>query len=147
LEDVQKFKNPCLTISNEVLMPERREPSYLLLSTAPSAPPSDLQLHMANASALNVYWNDVPLIHQDGVILGYRLLLQREDGGSVVRNITLGPDVHGYIVSDLLIFQNYSVQILAFTMKGDGPLSEKVYRMTDESGELNGLELKRTLLV
>jgi len=100
---------------------------------------------MANSTALNVYWNDVPLIHQDGVILGYRLLLEKEDGGPVVWNITLGPDLHGYNVSDLLIFQNYSVQILAFTSKGDGPLSEKVYQMTDESGELNGLELKGTL--
>ena len=98
---------------------------------------------MANKSALNVYWNDVPLIHQDGVILGYRLQLQKDEGGPVVWNITVGADVHGYIVSDLLIFQNYSVQILAFTIKGDGPLSEKVYQMTDESGELNGLELKR----
>ena len=87
----------------------------------------------------------MPLIHQDGVILGYRLQLQKEDGGPVVWNITVAADVHGYIVSDLLIFQNYSVQILAFTIKGDGPLGEKVYQMTDESGELNGLELKRIL--
>lgn len=87
----------------------------------------------------------MPLIHRDGVILGYRLLLKREDDGPVVWNITVRPDVHGYIFSGLLIFQNYSIQILAFTIKGDGPLSEKVYQMTDESGELNGLELKRTL--
>ena len=127
------------------VMSERRNSSHLFLSIAPSAPPSGLQVHMANSSALNVYWNDVPLIHQDGVILGYRLVLEKEDGGPVVWNRTLGPDVHGYIVSDLLIFQNYSVQILAFTSKGDGPLSQKVYQLTDESGELNGLELKRTL--
>ena len=101
---------------------------------------------MANESALNVSWNDVPLTHQDGLILGYRLQLQKEDCGTVVWNITVGPDVHGYIVSDLLIFQNYSAQILAFTIKGDGPLSEKVYQMTDESGELNGLELKTCAL-
>ena len=117
----------------------------MFLCTAPSAPPSDVQLHMANESALYVYWNDVPLTHQDGVILGYRLRLQKEDGGPVVWNITVGPDVPGYVFSDLSIFQNYSVQILAFTIKGDGPMSEKVYQMTDESGEFNGLELKRTL--
>lgn len=71
--------------------------SYLPLSTAPSAPPSNLQLHMANESALNVYWNDVPLIHQDGIILGYRLHLQKEDGGPVVLNITVGADIHGIL--------------------------------------------------
>lgn len=100
---------------------------------------------MANESALHVSWNDVPLIHQDGVILGYRLQIQKENGGPLVWNLTVGADVHGCIVSDLLIFQNYSVQILAFTNNGDGPLSEKVYQMTEESGELNGLKLKRTL--
>ena len=117
----------------------------MYLCTAPSAPPSDVQLHMANESALNVYWNDVPLTHQDGVILGYRLRLQKEDDGPVVWNITVGPDVTGYIFSDLSIFQNYSVQILAFTIKGNGPMNEKVYQMTDESGEFSGLELKRTM--
>jgi len=94
---------------------------------------------MANESALHVHWNDVQLTHQDGVILGYRLKLQKEDGSLVVWNITVGADVHGYTFSDLLIFQNYSIQILAFTIKGDGPLSEKVFQMTDESGKLNGL--------
>lgn len=90
---------------------------------------------MANETALDVHWNDVPLIHQNGVILGYRLLLQQEDGGPVVWNITVGPDVRWYMFTDLLIFQNYSIQILAFTIKGDGPLSDKVYQMTDESGK------------
>lgn len=118
---------------------EIRKPSDVFLSTAPSAPPSDVELNMANESALHVHWNDVQLTHQDGVILGYRLKLQKEDGSLVVWNITVRADVHGYTFSDLLIFQNYSIQILAFTIKGDGPLSEKVFQMTDESGKLNGL--------
>lgn len=77
----------------------------------------------------------MPLIHQNGIIRGYRLYLEREDGNSVVWNITVGPDVRVYVFTDLLIFQNYSIEILAFTIKGDGPLSEKVYQTTDESGE------------
>lgn len=90
---------------------------------------------MANETALDVHWNDVPLIHQNGVILGYRLLLQQEDGGPVVWNVTVGPDIRWYMFTDLLIFQSYSIQILAFTIKGDGPSSDKVYQMTDESGK------------
>ena len=74
-------------------------------------------------------------IHQNGIILGYRLRFQQEDGGPLLWNITLAPDVHMYIFSDLWIFQNYSIQLLAFTVKGDGPWNEKVYQMTDESGE------------
>ena len=111
-------------------------PSHaVVLSPVPSASPSDVQLLMANETTLYVFWNNVPFIHQNGIILGYRLRLQREDGNSVAWNITLGAHVHEYILSGLMIFQNYSTQIMAFTVKGDGPFSEKVYQMTDESGE------------
>jgi len=90
---------------------------------------------MANESALNANWIDVPLIHQNGVILGYRLLLQQEDNGPVVWNVTVGPDVRWYMFTNLKIFQTYSTQILAFTIKGEGPLSAKVYQKTDGSGK------------
>lgn len=109
--------------------------SCFSLSTVPSASPSDVRLHMGNETTLNVYWNNVTMIHQNGIILGYRLRLQREDGNSVARNITVGPDAYAYVFSDLLIFQNYSIQLTAFTVKGNGPWSEKKYQVTDESGE------------
>jgi len=90
---------------------------------------------MANEFALNASWIDVPLIHKNGVILGYRLLLQQEDGGPVVWNVTVGPDVRWYMFTNLKIFQTYSTQMLAFTIKGEGPLSAKVYQMTNGSGK------------
>lgn len=90
---------------------------------------------MTNESALNANWHDVPLIHRNGVILGYRLLLQREDGGPVVWNVTVGPDVRWYMFTNLNSFQIYSTQILAFTIKGEGPLSAEVSRRTDGSGK------------
>ena len=102
---------------------------------------------MTNESALNAYWGYVPLIHQNGVILGYRLLLQQEDGGPVVWNVTVRPDVHGYMFTNLEIFQTYSTQILAFTIKGEGPLSAKVDQRTDESGKWNNQYTYRNFLV
>lgn len=107
----------------------------LFLFTAPSAPPYDVQLHVVNKTTLIAHWNDVPLIHQNGVILGYRFLFQREDGSPVERNVTVSPDVHEYRFPGLLIFQNYSIQVLAFAIKGDGPFNDKVYQMTNESGK------------
>ena len=114
---------------------ERLNPCVLwLLSTVPSAPPSHVHLQMVNDSALKAYWRDVPLIDQNGVILGYRLLLQQEDGGPVVWNVTVEPDVRWYMFTNLEIFQTYSTQILAFTIKGEGPLSANVSQKTDGSG-------------
>ncbi|XP_078350694.1 protein sidekick-1-like [Oculina patagonica] len=103
----------------------------------PSEPPSDIQLDMVNETTLNASWNEVDLIHQNGVILGYRLRFQQEDGGPVLWSKTLAPNVSMYIIPDLLIFQNYSIQLMAFTIKGDGPWSEKVYQMTDESSKFD----------
>ena len=68
--------------------------------------------------------------------MGYRLRIQPEDGNSTIWNITIGPDFRMYVFSELSNFQNYSIQVMAFTIKGDGPWSEKVYQMTDESGRL-----------
>ena len=90
---------------------------------------------MTNESALNANWHDVPFIHQNGVILGYRLLLQQDDGGPVVWNVTVGRHVRWYLFTNLETFQTYSTQILAFTIKGDGPMSGKVYQKTDGSGK------------
>ncbi|XP_078352309.1 uncharacterized protein LOC144637005 [Oculina patagonica] len=104
---------------------------------APSKPPSGIELDMVNETTLNASWNEVDLIHQNGVILGYRLRFQQEDGGPVLWSKSLAPNVSMYVFPDLLIFQNYSIQLMAFTIKGDGPWSEKVYQMTDESTPIN----------
>ena len=90
---------------------------------------------MVNETALSAYWSDVELIHQNGVILGYRLRFQQEVDGPVLWDITLEPDVYMYFFPGLRIFQNYSIQLMAYTIKGDGPWSEKVYQMTDESSK------------
>ena len=108
------------------------------LPTVPSAPPYNIHLDMVNTTALNASWHYVTLIHQNGIILGYRVRFQQEDGGPLLWNMTVGPDVHHFLFSDLLIFQSYSIQMKAFTIKGDGPWNNKTYQLTDESSKWNG---------
>ena len=105
------------------------------ISTVPSEAPYKIQLHTVNTTTLNATWRDVRLIHQNGVILGYRVRFQHADDGPLLWNMTTGPDVHDFLFTDLLIFQNYSVQMQAFAGKGDGPWSNKVYQLTDESSK------------
>ena len=81
------------------------------LSSAPSAPPAVITLDMHNSSALLATWQDVPLIHQNGIILGYQIQLQQEEGGPIVWNVTLGSNDTSFHFTDLSIFQNYSLQV------------------------------------
>ena len=83
----------------------------IFLSPAPSAPPAIITLDMHNSSALLATWQDVPLIHQNGIILGYQIQLQREEGGPIVWNVTLGSNHTSFHFTDLSIFQNYSLQV------------------------------------
>ena len=83
----------------------------IFLSPAPSAPPAVITLDMHNSSALLATWQDVPLIHQNGIILGYQIQLQQEEGGPIVWNVTLGPNDISFSFTDLAIFQNYSLQV------------------------------------
>ena len=105
------------------------------ISTAPSEAPYNIQLHMVNATTLNATWQDVRFIHQNGIILGYRVRFHHADGGLLLWNMTVRPDVHDFLFSSLSIFQNYSVQMQAYARKGDGPWSNKVYQLTDESSK------------
>ena len=81
------------------------------LSSAPSAPPAVITLDMHNSSTLLATWQDVPLIHQNGIILGYQIQLQQEEGGPIVWNVTLGSNHTSFHFTDLSIFQNYSLQV------------------------------------
>ena len=83
------------------------------LSAAPLAPPSNIRLDMLNSTALHASWEAVPFIHQNGIILGYRIQLEQEEGGPMVLNATIGSDVYSFNFTDLLVFQNYSLQVIA----------------------------------
>lgn len=50
-------------------------------------------------------------------------------------NETTLPGLYEFEFSSLLKFYGYDVSILAFTIKGDGPLSGEVSAMTDEDGK------------
>lgn len=88
----------------------------------------------ANTTALTVSW--LPIIEEDrnGIILGYKVSLSNITG-EFLRNVS----VHGsaelsITLAGLEIWSNYSVQVSAFTVKGNGPWSASLRGLTDEEG-------------
>ncbi|XP_078350977.1 phosphatidylinositol phosphatase PTPRQ-like isoform X2 [Oculina patagonica] len=97
----------------------------------PSQSPADLELFNTSSTTLKAVWARVLDCCRHGIIRGYRLFLRDINTGEFVANETTPAGQYEFEFSSLLKFYGYSVSILAFTIKGDGPLSE-VSAMTDE---------------
>lgn len=100
----------------------------------PSQAPADLALFNTSSVALRAVWSQVPDCCRHGVIRGYRLFLRDNNTGEFVRNETTEAGQYEFEFSPLLKFYGYSVSVLAFTTKGDGPFIE-ASNMTEEDGE------------
>ena len=103
----------------------------------PSQAPADVQLFNTSSTSLKAVWGPVPVCCRHGIIRGYRLFLRDNISRAFVRNETVAAGVYEFeFLSSLLKFYGYSISVLAFTIKGDGPLSEDVSAMTEEDGKV-----------
>ncbi|XP_028403045.1 uncharacterized protein LOC114525810 [Dendronephthya gigantea] len=91
----------------------------------PDLPPQDIAGMPTSPSTMGVVWKPVPFPYERGIILGYHFVFTTVTGDVMVDKI-LGPNEHFISVSDLHIFTNYTVNMTAFTIKGEGPWSSKV---------------------
>lgn len=89
----------------------------------------------ANTTALTVNW--LPVIEEDrkGIILGYRVALSNITGELVRNNSIYASTTLSITLGGLEIWTNYTVQICAYTVKGNGPWSAPLRGLTDEGGE------------
>ena len=86
----------------------------------PCMPPQYVTYDVPGLSLLLAKWNPVPVYCHNGVILGYRVKYQRLDGGSQVRVENTTADVLYAFLYDMDLHANYSIEIAAFTRKGEG---------------------------
>ena len=107
---------------------------YFHFFLVPSQAPADVRLFNTSSTSLKAVWGSVPDCCHHGIILGYRLFLKDNISGEFVRNETAAVGEYGFEFSSLLKFYGYSFSILAFTIKGNGPLSEELSAMTEEDG-------------
>ena len=90
-----------------------------------------------SSTSINVTWEPVPDDHVNGIVLGYRLFYKQADRAiNDFNNLTVNSTVFSMELKSLEFYIKYELQLLAFTMVGDGNISEPVYCMTDEDGKL-----------
>ena len=96
-----------------------------------------MQLFNTSCTSLKAVWGPVPECCRHGII-EFRLTLKDNTSKAVVRDEIGGFDIGGeyeFEFSALLKGYAYSLSVLAFTRKGEGPSSEQVSAATEEEGK------------
>ena len=102
----------------------------------PSLPPTDITAYNTSSTSLEVQWNPVPQGYTHGIVLGYMVLYKREkDLNNSYINTTSPAAVTFVELTDLNKFAMYVVKVLAFTIKGNGAMTNGTHAKTDEDGE------------
>lgn len=119
-------------------------------------PPEDVRCTALSAQSLQVSWQPPPIQHCNGKVLGYKVHLEPIHDENLHRkfivcvvyvnfffSIAFGPeDVDPkktqsltLVLNKLRKYTNYTIQVLAYTMIGDGVLSRPTYCRTEEDGK------------
>ncbi|XP_068727262.1 uncharacterized protein [Montipora capricornis] len=98
----------------------------------PRSPPANLTVQTAGNTSLSVSWKPVPPGHENGVIIGYKVFYVDISQSKTNRSVNVSSSVLSVNLTNLLVYTNYCVQVVAFTREGEGVLSECVMASTDE---------------
>lgn len=100
----------------------------------PSASPVNVKGQNASSTSILVEWGEVPSADQNGVILTYNVsyqsLTQNDVGNKVV-----GYPANQTELTGLKKFVNYSITVLASTLKGSGKTSDPIFVITDQDSK------------
>ncbi|EDO39994.1 predicted protein, partial [Nematostella vectensis] len=91
--------------------------------------------HATNLSSTSilVQWTAIPTGHVRGVLLGYRVYFKSVHSTAYLSNQT-GPSEVRVLLRGLDVYTGYTIQVAAFTAKGEGPRSTDVDVSTEEDG-------------
>ena len=126
----RQFKTFSTTINNSLIS------SLVLIEclSVPSHPPLNLTAYNTSSTSFNVTWNEIPNEHKNGIILGYTIRYGFSRTGFTNKTVLNGTTRHTELTG-LEKYKLYSIQILGFTVKGYGNLSEPVIVRTAEDGK------------
>lgn len=109
--------------------------SLVFLNTlAPTDAPAFITTMANSSTEIVVTWNEVPLIHQNGLITTYEVLYESFDDPMSIRMMTVNVTATEYftLLVDLQEFVSYRIAVRAYTSIGPGPYSDYVLETTLE---------------
>ena len=101
---------------------------FFVLPLDPGGPPQAVAIYAVSSTSVSVSWNPVTADDRNGIIKGYKVNYQALPNGEMVAkfsNISSQQQNKTQTVTldNLNEFTNYSLEVLAFTLFGDGPAS------------------------
>ena len=91
-----------------------------------------------SSTEILVRWKNVDETERNGIILGFKIYYRAVGNFSVNRTVMVkeidGESTTETVLTGLEKFIEYSISVLAFTSKGDGPNSTEVTATTDQDG-------------
>ena len=102
---------------------------YLLLSPAPSEPPSNITGMAVNATAIYVSWESPNIESQNGIISHYSVSVTEVETDTEVTHMT---ELTVIEIRLLHPFYTYEITLSASTRAGSGPASQAIYITTQE---------------
>ena len=117
--------------------------SSLFLHVAPAGTPSNPMSTTINATAIQVQWEPVPEIDQNGIITLYEVRVdpaQFQD----ISYVNLSGSELVLVVDGLEEFVEYNFTVRAYTIAGPGPFGVITTSTTDQAGERDAHECEKS---
>ncbi|XP_047493701.1 protein sidekick-like isoform X3 [Penaeus chinensis] len=90
--------------------------------SVPSAGPDGVSANATTSTTIVVRWKEVPKIHQNGIIEGYKVVYVGKNM-KPQEKIIPNNNTFAATITQLRKYYQYTIQVLAYTRKGDGALS------------------------
>ncbi|XP_048761303.2 protein sidekick-2-like isoform X2 [Ostrea edulis] len=92
----------------------------------PSSGPASVECKRNSSTSIGCTWGDVPYLHQNGIISGYKVLYKDMSSSSFEPDVltVVGNETKSVLIGNLRKYVIYQIQVLAYTRMGDGELSQ-----------------------
>ena len=98
----------------------------------PSEPPSNVNATAISSTTIQVTWEHVPSIAENGIITQYEIEFNQTTFNEVSMNnvTTVDSSTFEVVLSGLEEYVNYSIRVRTYTSVGPGPYSDVIYETT-----------------
>ena len=110
----------------------------LSIDAVPASPPQNVTATLLSSTQILVMWNEVPEIHQNGLIIMFEILYEPliTFGILVAGKNTTSYNSLSIILAGLQENLEYNISVRAYTVVGPGPYSVEITVVTDKDGKL-----------
>ncbi|XP_049855344.1 Down syndrome cell adhesion molecule-like protein Dscam2 [Schistocerca gregaria] len=112
----------------------------------PGGPPTDIQCTSLTSHSILVLWS-APLPNEiNGILLGYRIVYRALSTWDDLQTMEEQTSENKIELLDLIPFCNYSIEVKAYTRKGDGAASNPVFCRTQEDVPTEPEDIKALIM-